>query len=161
MEPVDRHFKGDVLTDVTVVVISRSDRVCRLACSGAGKLSGYLFEILLLSFRRMTDCFPLLLAHTTCASAIDAERLARALVEAHLAACVSIGSECRSVYPWQGRIESETEVPLLIKTHPDRITALKQFVAEHHGYEVPELLVTPVLDGLEPYLRWAHEWMEV
>ena len=102
----------------------------------------------------------LLIAQTTCASPADAERLARGLVDAHLAACVSIGSQVRSIYSWQGRIEIDTEVPLTIKTSPSQLAALKRFIVEHHAYEVPELLVTPVIDGHEPYLRWAGEWLE-
>ncbi len=101
----------------------------------------------------------LLLAMTTCADADAAERLARALVEARLAACVSIGAPLRSVYPWQGRIEVEQEVALTIKTAPARIEALKRFIAEHHDYDVPELLISPVTDGSEAYLQWAEQWM--
>lgn len=102
----------------------------------------------------------LLMAQTTCASPDDAERLARGLVEAHLAACVSIGAPVRSIYPWQGRVSSADEVPLLIKTSSSRLPALKAFLVEHHAYELPELLVTPVIDGHEPYLRWADQWLE-
>ena len=107
----------------------------------------------------MMDSPQLLLAHTTCADAAVAERLARALVEAHLAACVSIGPEIRSVYPWEGKIASEGEVALLIKTSAAVLPALKRFVVEHHDYDVPELLVTPVIDGHPPYLQWAAEWL--
>lgn len=103
---------------------------------------------------------PLLLVHTTCASAADAERLARGLVEARLAACVSIGPQICSVYPWQGKVERQMEVPLLIKTSADSVAALKAFIVEQHAYDVPELLVTPVVDGHEPYLDWAREWLQ-
>lgn len=106
------------------------------------------------------DSTPLLIAHTTCANLADAERLAQGLVEARLAACVGIGGEIRSVYPWQGRIETQVEVPLLIKTSPERLPALKQFIIAQHPYELPELLVTAVVEGHEPYLRWARDWME-
>ncbi|NDY95930.1 divalent-cation tolerance protein CutA [Wenzhouxiangella sp. C33] len=106
----------------------------------------------------MSSC-RLLLAVTTCADASAAERLAAALVEARLAACVSISAPVRSVYPWQGRIEVEQEVVLTIKTAPARIEALKRFIAEHHDYDVPELLISPVTDGAEAYLQWAENWM--
>jgi periplasmic divalent cation tolerance protein len=108
----------------------------------------------------MTNSFPLLMVHTTCAGAETAERLARGLVEARVAACVSIGAGVRSVYAWQGRVEIESEVPLLIKTTAECLPALKRFILDHHDYEVPELLVTPVVDGHEPYLRWAREWVK-
>lgn len=108
----------------------------------------------------MTELPHLLLAHTTCPNASAATRLARGLVDAHLAACVSIGPKIQSVYPWQGRIESEAEVALLIKTSPDKLPALKEFLVENHDYDVPELLVTPVIDGHQPYLDWAREWLD-
>lgn len=101
----------------------------------------------------------LLLAMTTCADQAAAERLARGLVEHRLAACVSAGSPVTSVYPWQGAVETETEVPLMIKTAPHRLADLKRFIEEHHGYDVPEMLVVPVVDGLEAYLKWAEDWM--
>jgi periplasmic divalent cation tolerance protein len=102
----------------------------------------------------------LLLAMTTCADQDAAERLARALVEQRLAACVSAGSPAVSVYPWQGRVETATEVPLTIKTAPNRLAELKRFIEEHHEYDVPELLIVPVVDGTEAYLNWAEEWMD-
>ncbi|MEE4638279.1 MAG: divalent-cation tolerance protein CutA [Wenzhouxiangella sp.] len=106
----------------------------------------------------MTSC-RLLLAKTTCVDSAAAERLARALVQARLAACVSIGAPVRSVYPWHERIEMEEEIPLTIKTAPARVAALKRFIAEHHDYDVPELLISPVTDGAEAYLQWAEQWM--
>lgn len=96
---------------------------------------------------------------TTVADRSQAERLAGVLVERHLAACVSLGSPVTSVYPWQGRIESETEIPLTIKTSPSRIEALKATLAELHPYDVPELLVLPVVDGHKAYLDWARDWI--
>lgn len=100
------------------------------------------------------------LVMTTCEDRQQAERLARLLVERHLAACVSIGSQVTSVFPWQGRIDNEQEVILTIKTLPERIPALKQAFEKHHPYEVPEMLVIPVVDGLQPYFDWAREWIK-
>ena len=100
----------------------------------------------------------LLLAMTTCADQAAAERLARALVEHRLAACVSAGSPITSVYPWQDRVETETEVPLTIKTAPHRLAELKRFIEEHHECDVPELLIVPVVDGAQAYFQWAEDW---
>ena len=99
------------------------------------------------------------LAMTTVADRSQAERLASVLVERHLAACVSLGSSVTSIYPWQGRIESEAEIPLTIKTAPSRLEALKAALAELHPYDVPELLVLPVVDGSKAYIEWACDWM--
>lgn len=160
MEPMNRHFKGRVMCDDCWGVISWSRPVCRSDASGAVKLADRLAEYQRSALHCSMNTSPLLIAQTTCASSDDAERLARGLVDARLAACVSIGAPVRSVYPWQGRIETETEVPLTIKTSQAKLPALKSFMVENHNYEVPELLVTPVVDGHEPYLSWAGEWLQ-
>jgi len=97
---------------------------------------------------------------TTCADVGAAERLAGALVEERLAACVSIGAEAVSVYPWQGRIEREREVPLTIKTTTEALPRLKVRLAELHDYDVPELLVLGVVDGTADSLAWIRDWVD-
>jgi periplasmic divalent cation tolerance protein len=87
----------------------------------------------------------------------DAPAFARALVEARVAACVSILPPVESVYRWEGAIEHATERQLLIKTTRDRTEALWGRVRELHPYEVPEFLVLPVIDGHDAYLRWITE----
>jgi periplasmic divalent cation tolerance protein len=91
-------------------------------------------------------------------SAPDAEtgaRIARALVEERLAACVSLVPAVRSIYRWQGAVEDDTEVLLVIKTHAERIEALASRLRALHPYELPELLALPVAAGLGPYLDWV------
>jgi len=97
---------------------------------------------------------------TTCPDAQTAERLATMLVEQRLAACVSVGAAVTSTYPWEGRIERESEVPLTIKTTRARVGALEQELVAHHPYEVPELLVLPVSDGLDEYAQWIRDWTQ-
>lgn len=101
----------------------------------------------------------LVLAVTTCANDEQAEQLARLLVENRLAACVSIGRGVRSVYPWEGRINVDEEVPLTIKTAPERLADLKQAIDDHHPYDVPEFLVMAIDDGLKSYADWARDWV--
>lgn len=101
----------------------------------------------------------LVLVQTTVESVDQAERLATVLVNTRLAACVSIGAEVRSVYPWQGQVETAREIPLLIKSCPEKLEALKAALAELHPYDVPELLVLAVTDGSPAYLEWARTWM--
>jgi len=84
----------------------------------------------------------------------SAEALARALVEARLAACVSIGTAVGSLYHWRGQIETAQEVPLAIKTSGDRYAAVEQAIRERHPYEVPEIIAVPIADGLPAYLDW-------
>lgn len=100
------------------------------------------------------------LVMTTCPDRDTAERLAAMLVEQRLAACVSAGAEVISTFPWEGRIDRESEIPLTIKTTRARVSALEQELVAHHPYDVPELLVVPVGDGLEAYLQWIRDWTQ-
>lgn len=84
-------------------------------------------------------------------------RIARALVEEGLIACANLVPGLTSVYRWQGQVRQEPEVLLLIKTRRDNVERLKARLAELHPYEVPELLVSPVEDGLAPYCRWVMD----
>jgi periplasmic divalent cation tolerance protein len=86
-----------------------------------------------------------------------AERLARGLVEAKLAACVNVVSALRSFYAWKGEIHDDTELQLLIKTRGERLDAIGAYLEEHHPYEVPEILHVPVAGGSASYLRWLAE----
>ena len=95
-----------------------------------------------------------ILVISTCAAEADAERLARALLDSRLAACVNVVPGVRSFYRWKGEIESEAEYLLIIKTSRDLFPALRTEIEKLHPYEVPELLALPVLAGAENYLGW-------
>lgn len=84
-----------------------------------------------------------------------AEALAGALIEARLAACVNILAPCRSVYRWQGAVETADEVPLLIKTSATRYAALEAAIRAQHPYELPEVIAIPITQGLPSYLAWV------
>ena len=99
----------------------------------------------------MTDKIVVL---STCAAQADAERLARALVEGRLAACVNVVPGVRSFYRWKGEIDSGVEFLLIIKTSRDLFPALRAEMEKLHPYEVPELLALPVVAGAENYLSW-------
>ncbi|MGH9582275.1 MAG: divalent-cation tolerance protein CutA [Bryobacteraceae bacterium] len=92
-----------------------------------------------------------------CANREEAARIARALVEARLAACVSVLPEVESIYRWQGEIESAREVPIVIKTSEGRFAELRDSIAAMHGYEVPEIVALPISGGSESYLAWLRE----
>ena len=99
----------------------------------------------------MTDSIVVL---STCATAADAERMARALLEAHLVACVSVVPGMRSFYRWKGQVESEEECLLLMKTTRSMFAALSARMETLHPYELPELLALPVVAGEANYLNW-------
>jgi len=86
-----------------------------------------------------------------------AERLGHQLVTEGLAACVTRVPGARSTYLWEGSIQDEAEVLLIIKTTAARLPALKSRLQALHPYEVPELVILPVTDGNEPYLAWVAE----
>ncbi len=98
----------------------------------------------------------ILLVQCTCPEA-DAERLAQALVGESLAACVSQVGPVRSVYRWQGAVESGIETLLLMKTTSARYPALQARLQQLHPYEVPEIIALPVSAGLPAYLQWLRE----
>jgi len=98
-----------------------------------------------------------LLVLTTLPDRDSAEALAAYLVEARLAACVSVQAPCRSLYRWQGTVEAAEEVPLLIKTTADRYDALAALIQAHHPYDVPEIIALPIAQGLPAYLNWVAE----
>lgn len=89
-----------------------------------------------------------------------AERLARGIVEAHLAACVNVLGGVRSFYRWKGAVQDDREVQLVIKTRRARFDALAAWIAREHPYEVPEVLALPVVAGASSYLRWLVEQVD-
>jgi periplasmic divalent cation tolerance protein len=100
---------------------------------------------------------PALLVTCACPDRDVAERLANALVEARLAACVQVLPGVASVYRWQGAIERADEVLLLAKTWDDRLDALVATLRARHPYEVPEIMAVPAAGGLVAYLDWVRE----
>ena len=84
------------------------------------------------------------------------DRLASALVEDRLAACVKRSGPVRSVYRWQGAIEHDQEWTLSCITSAARVEELAARVRELHPYEVPEVIATPVVAGSADYLEWVR-----
>ena len=91
---------------------------------------------------------------STCPDRETAERIAAILVEQRLAACVNIVPGLTSVYRWQGRIEKDPELLLLIKTEADRFEALARTLRDHHPYELPEVVAVTLSNGSADYLNW-------
>ena len=93
---------------------------------------------------------------STCASADEAERLARRLIEERLAACVNVVAPVRSFYRWKGAIEDSTEWLLIIKSTRGLFTPLRAALETAHSYEVPEVVAIPVVEGAPNYLAWIE-----
>jgi len=94
--------------------------------------------------------------HTTTASKEDAERIAAALVERRLAACVHVVGPITSVYRWQGKTETSSEWLCVAKTQQALYPAVEAAIRELHRYEVPEIVATPIVAGSESYLNWVR-----
>lgn len=94
---------------------------------------------------------------TNCPDETCADRIARALVEQQLAACVNRLAPVRSIYRWQGAIEQTEEIPLLVKTTRERYPELEAAIRSMHPYSVPEILALPIATGYAAYLRWVED----
>jgi periplasmic divalent cation tolerance protein len=99
----------------------------------------------------MTDKIVVL---ATCESEEQARSMARHLVEKRLAACVNVVPGVHSVYRWKDAIEEAQEWMLTIKSRRDLFDALRAEIDSLHGYEVPEIIALPIVDGSERYLAW-------
>jgi periplasmic divalent cation tolerance protein len=94
---------------------------------------------------------------STCGSIAEARKLARALVEKQLAACVNIVPQIESVYYWKGKVETSTEYLLLIKTTAGAFDELRDVLTELHSYDLPECIEIAIEDGSAAYLAWIGE----
>ena len=87
----------------------------------------------------------------------EAALIAKSLVESKLAACVNIIGRIRSIYSWQGKIEDDTEVLMIVKTRQELFGPLSSRVKELHSYDVPEVIALPIIEGSEDYLTWLRD----
>ena len=94
---------------------------------------------------------------TTAGSPEEARKIAHALVERRLAACVNIVPQIESVYRWQGKVESAAEWLLVIKTKADLFEQVRDAIKELHSYDLPECIMLEVAGGSEEYLKWIEE----
>lgn len=85
-----------------------------------------------------------------------AKRIAHLLIEEQLAACVNIGPQMLSIYGWNGEVEGAEEIPMMIKTTSDQQHAMIDRLVSLHPYDVPEVIVVPVIGGYTPYLDWVR-----
>src|SRR5579864_9200004 len=106
----------------------------------------------------MTDKIVVLV---TCRSQSEAKKIARAVVEARLAACANVlGAPVQSIYRWKGKVERAKEVLVLLKTARKRFSALEREIRRMHSYETPEIIAVPIVAGSAAYLRWIEESAE-
>jgi periplasmic divalent cation tolerance protein len=104
-----------------------------------------------------TNPVTVLLCYCNCPDAGSAQAIAETLVEERLAACVNQLTGICSTYRWQGKVTSDTETLLLIKTSTARFEALKTRLLQLHPYDLPELIAVPVEYGHAAYLEWVRD----
>lgn len=108
----------------------------------------------------MPRATPFRLVLVTCGSLPEARKIARAVIEKHLAACINIvTAPVESLYTWKGQLERSREHLLLIKTTAKRLKPLEREVLRLHSYETPEFLVLPISSGSPAYLHWLTQNM--
>jgi periplasmic divalent cation tolerance protein len=90
----------------------------------------------------------------TCSSEEEAREVARHLLEAHLAACVTVVPGALSLYHWQGKIEESSEWLLVIKSSRDKFAELTAELEKVHSYHVPEVIAVPIVETSANYLEW-------
>lgn len=94
---------------------------------------------------------------TTCPDEAVAQLIASTLVSEHLATCINRISGMRSSYLWDGKLQDEAEILLIIKTTDRRLVELEARLKALHPYELPEWLIVPVAGGNERYLEWVRQ----
>jgi len=97
-----------------------------------------------------------IVALSTCPDEASARTLAHALVTEKLATCVNRLPGVTSTYFWDGRLQEDAEILLIMKTTAARLAELAARLKVLHPYELPELVALPVSDGNEPYLQWVR-----
>jgi periplasmic divalent cation tolerance protein len=93
----------------------------------------------------------------TAGSLKEARKIARALVEARLAACVNLLPNMESIYRWQGKIESSNERLLVVKTSREIFPQVETEIRKLHTYATPEIICLPIIDGSRDYLAWLEQ----
>ena len=97
-----------------------------------------------------------IIVFNTCNSADLASSMAESLVSNKLAACVNIINNVESVYQWQGKIEHDKEILLIIKTRQSLFSQVEKAIQELHDYELPEIIAVPIEAGQQKYLNWIQ-----
>lgn len=87
----------------------------------------------------------------------DALKLAKQLIDQHIAACVHVGSQLTSIYHWKGKTETAIEISVVIKTSSARYAEVERTIKAMHPYELPEIIAVPIIKGFPAYLQWIAD----
>ena len=103
----------------------------------------------------------MLIVLTTTSDLAEAQNLARKIIKAKLAPCVQILPKMTSVYFWDGKVQTEPEHLLLIKTVDEKFDALSEFIQKNHNYDVPEIVALDAEKVSESYLGWIKDYVGI
>ena len=95
--------------------------------------------------------------YNTCPDSVTAESLAAKLLEEKRIACANILPGLKSRYWWEGKIQNDNEVLLVLKTKQTLFKAVEEIIKKNHPYQVPEIIALPILQGNASYLSWIHD----
>jgi periplasmic divalent cation tolerance protein len=98
-----------------------------------------------------------LIVLSTCGSEEEADKIAQHLVETHLAACVNVIPQIKSIYRWQEKVESAPEWLLLVKTTDEKFVQVRDAIHSLHSYDLPECIAISIDNGSAPYLQWIND----
>jgi periplasmic divalent cation tolerance protein len=108
-------------------------------------------------FNAMPDTPQALIVLITFPDESTAREITGQLVTHKLIACANLMPRIRSIYLWEGELQDDSETLAICKTTPERFEEVKEAVAQAHPYDVPEVIASPVVAGLEPYVDWVRE----
>lgn len=100
------------------------------------------------------------IVYVTIADLDSAKILAHKIIDKNLAACVNIIPQLTSIYKWEGKINEDSELLLMIKTGTDKVDQLSKFVKENHSYSVPEVISIKIENGNADYLDWITKTVQ-
>jgi len=95
--------------------------------------------------------------YCTASSVKEGRKIAKALVSGKYVACVSMVPKIESRYWWKGKIEVSSEVLLIMKTKKPKVSGLVKKIRSIHSYDVPEIIVLPIIDGHKAYIDWINK----
>ena len=103
----------------------------------------------------------MILIYSTFKDKISAQKLAKGLLEDSLAACINLIPQMTSMYKWDGKIEEESEVVMLVKTTIDKEKSVISYIEKNHPYECPAIFSLASKDVSKPYAAWLSETLTV
>ena len=98
-----------------------------------------------------------ILIYMTCTGKEEAEKIGKALLEERLIACANIMAAHSSLYRWEGKLENNMEIAMILKTQESLFEQVRQKICDLHSYDCPCIVALPIIQGHEPFLQWIEE----